>query len=857
MRPGRQLPGWRAKRRSYRPISPSNIIAQYLESRQNKELSNELWGNIRALARDRSVRLPVMTAQMMWYRDEELRQTDLMEQLPRGKNWNRRVKAVCSTGVTVKDLASWSWILKGDTADIRLERFLSVQRHKPIFLLFLLVRSDQPILNRELFVSLLDHITKIYTNRTPMGTGEQQKRALDSAFNMTPKHFLVLLERLMFHTTRLSPESALQLAQFVISYINSRSAMGTVSEMQGGPQPEYAASCRIFNAALRLLSTPAKSRPLANMEHNWEAQKHLLAFSSGLRQPLIINQSGYRAIQAVMIGREKSAGEVKVAVRSVKTWPPYRRAWDGIDEQRRPEDDLSRAVKAGIQAREAGYPEIEYDRALGALGGHLLGQSPTVQTRSTPPVLRRAKNAAVTVLDTWAARIKATRNAQEAWAIFRTPPQDNLKPSVPVYAAMMAKIVAGEVTDSASAVPGSSRENFPVHQSPNLSEYEKARIRPPTLEKLAEEMVASGVRPTGLALCILIEHSRSESEMLHWLRLSPYERLAHELDPLSEAAQRNYETLKHVPLAVFNAYISFLCKMQRKEDAAASADQQGDSHPQSHPDSRPRDYYIKLALQLIPARLPAKTREGRTYKPPWLQVLQTLIMSKSHASLRNPSTRRSRLMTFLNASKLTAHRTGMDAALLGLICLSAGRVMAATFTAANRDQYRDRYSARDRWWMVPDSIHLDAGTKSLLEQLYNEATNAFADLKPTGSGIGGFHVYSYVRMLALYGDVDRMVKALEWALLWLEKGRTLDGAATGGTSSNEYLNLAFAIFEILAKDRVPDDVIRAIEARRQALVEIGYPLEVPELSEMDLEDVALVSVVAKGWVDVSNMQDTP
>jgi hypothetical protein len=108
-------------------------------------------------------------------------------------------------------------------------------------------------------------------------------------------------------------------------------------------------------------------------------------------------------------------------------------------------------------------------------------------------------------------------------------------------------------------------------------------------------------------------------------------------------------------------------------------------------------------------------------------------------------------------------------------------------------------------------------------------------------------------MLALYGDVEGMAKALDWALLWLEKGKTLEDAATGGTSSNDYLNLAFAVFETLAKDRVADHVIRSVEARRQALVELGYPLDVPELSERDLEDVALISVVAKGWAEVSHI----
>lgn len=789
-----------------------------------------------------------MTAQVMWHRDEVLPERGLSEQLPGGKNWDIRLRALYNTGVTKNHLETWSWILKGDTADVRLDRFLATTKHRPIFLLFLMVRSDHTFHDRQLFIALLEYITQTYTS-VPMGEHgrpEQrgEKRALDGPLNMTPDLFVKLLSRLQFHASRLCPESGLKLAELITSYIQSRSAIGAECKEDTGFGTRFAAQCQVFNSALRILGRPAKSRPYANMEHNWDAQKHLLAFSSSLKRSLIINKTGYRAIQAVMIGREKSAGEEKVAIRSAKTWPPYRQAWDGIDEQRRPEDDLSRAVKTAIQAREAGYPETEHDRALGALGGAILGQSPTVQTRSRPPVVRKGKHAAEAILATWAARIRATRNAQEAWAIFRSPPQNSLKPSAPVYAEMMAKLVVGEVADPTSAVPGSKRENFPVYQSPNLSEFEKARIRPPTLEKLAEEMIDSGVQPVGNVLCLLIRHSNSETEVLHWLRQSPYKRFANELDPSSVTSGTDSESLKKIPLAVFNAYISFLCKMQGKEDSAASLESC----------SRPRDHYLKLAMQLIPARLKPDTQEGRTYKPPWLQVLQTMIMSKTHASLRNPAIRRERLSMFINLFSWVVHQTGMDSELLGLLCLSTGRVMAATFTSANHDQFRsmpDRTSASDGWWAEADCAHLDKTTKHLLEGLHRQLTKAFAEMKRSGSGISGFHVYSYMRTMGLFGDVKGMTGALDWGLLWLENGQTLGDAATAGTSSNAYLNLAFGVFETIARDRVDGDVLRSIETRRQALMDRGYPLEVPKLSERDLNEVALVSVVAKGWANVT------
>lgn len=791
-----------------------------------------------------------MTAQILWHRNGHFRQQGLAHELGiGGKQWSSRLQALTKGGIQAKHLIMWAWILEGDKADTRLTRFLSTtELHKPIFLLFLMVRSDQTFHDRQSFTALLEYIKETYTS-VPVGEdgrpiARKEHRSLDSVLNMTPELFIKLLGRLQFHASRLYPESVVKLAELSTAYIQSRSVLETGSENWTSTGPGYADRCFVLNRALCILSKPAKSRPFASMEHNWDAQKHILAFSSSLARPLIINEAGYRAIQRVMIGREKSAGEDKVAVRSTKNWPPYRRAWDGIDEQRRPEDDLSRAVKAGIQAREAGYPETELDRALGALGGAVLGQSPSVQTRSLPPVVRTGTHAAEAALTTWAARIRATRNAQEAWAIFQSPPLlggRKLKPSSVVYGAVMAKLVAGDVPDPSSAVPGSQKENFPVYQSPNLSEFEKARIRPPTLELLAEQMINSGVKPVGSTLALLIGSSNSEHEALQWLRSSQiYTRFADVLDSSSTTRQQNPKLLGRLPRSIFNAYIGFLCKMQRHEDVAVASEQGS---------SKPPDHYLKLAIHLTAARLNPERYEGSTYKPPWLQVLRTVILAKTHASLRRSAVRRTRLTLFTDLFSWVVKQTGIDSALLGLLSLSAGRVMTAIFTSGNQDQSEGMSS--EIGWEEAQDVHIDHTSKHLLQGLHQQLLKAFNEMKQSGSGIDGFHVYSYVRIMGLFGDVNAMAEAVDWALSWVENGETLGGAVTAGTSSNAYLNLALELFDTIAPGKIDGEMIQSIKTRRQVLVERRYPVDVPELARRYLDDVALVGIVSRGWRRVS------
>lgn len=814
-------------------------------------MTREQWELFQEIAQNRSTRLPVMTAQMLLRQEEVSLRTSLSNRLTdddgseTDKSWDERLAMLAHTGITENHLQHWVWILQGKTADERVQRFLSGDTYKPVFLLFIMIDKNHSILDRQLFMSLLEYVSTTYCQPPSQAAQPQTRhRSLSSYHNMTPVHFIEMLRRLVDQALRLCPEALVTTAETITSYLKTR-PVSPNSHDNG-----YAAQCLVFNRALELLSRPSYLRPLANIKHNWEAQKHLLAFSTSLKRPLIINEAGYRAIQSVMVAREKSEDEEKVAVRSAKSWPPYREAWDGVDERRRPQDDLSRAVRAGILAREAGYPDAELDRALGAVGGAVLGDGPTIHTRSRPPPRPvGGRRAAENVYGTWAARVRATRNAQEAWALFRRPPEEGIRPSAWVYAEMFAKLLAHEVADPASAVPGNAREVLPVYHPGNLSEFEKWRLQPPTVGELYDDMLRAGVRPVGQVLRLLVANANSEREVLRYLEDSPYQEFAAAVRnrdascPPTQAKFFKVERVyRSVPRSVFGAYISFLCKMQRKAYSAAH------SPEQHHVSSRVDNSYLRRALAVVSVRLRPETAEGRTYKPPWYDILRTLVLARTHGALVTVARRQMGL--FLDVFKWVRTHTGMDAVLLEIMCLSVGRVMAANFAkaahGAGMHSKGVNANGTERWWVRRDAVGGDEGRRTLA-RARADAVAAFEEMKKPGSGMGGFHLYSYVRVLGMYGAMHEMVEVMRWVLARLEEGNGFDGGNEDGTSSHAYLMRAFGFVEAYGKECGYVDDVASLKARLRLLAEEGYPFALGAMSEREKEDVQYVKAIAEGW----------
>ncbi|KAI8248609.1 hypothetical protein K4K53_000700 [Colletotrichum sp. SAR 10_77] len=258
-----------------------------------------------------------------------------------------------------------------------------------------------------------------------------------------------------------------------------------------------------------LLST---EKPYDRAICNWKAITALLSLSSGLPRPLIIERQSYRAIRQILLMLPKTVTERDTASALASSWPPYRILRDGMEEKANAEDYLSRVVKAGMMMQEAGYAKQPVDDVTDILGGRAPDGSPTVQTRANYPRRIHYDQAA------WAALIRTTRNSQEAWAIFKNPPEANMEPNWQVYWELIVKIAAKPADLDHNNLPGDGREVSPFDDR-NLTDFEKARTKTNGLEVLllATEVMGRAEAHSGLSL--LMFHSENNRESQTFLSL--------------------------------------------------------------------------------------------------------------------------------------------------------------------------------------------------------------------------------------------------------------------------------------------------------------------------------------------------
>ncbi|KAK8050276.1 hypothetical protein PG994_012006 [Apiospora phragmitis] len=420
-----------------------------------------------------------------------------------------------------------------------------------------------------------------------------------------------------------------------------------------------------------------------------------------------------------------------------KSWPPYRQDFDGHDVKRTFLDDQSRSVRAGSLMTAAGYAEDNYDRALGALGGMTLG-SPTVQTRSQPP--KEWKNDMIheNFYTMWAMKIRSTRNAQEAWMQFNT--FTDSEPNLQIYTEMFLKLQPSRTKIEAipQCCPGDAREASPIHEA-NLSEYELARLNPPTVGELYNQMMNRGIRPSGSCLQHLVYVADTVEQGLWYLRVSP-------LDPEAvrqlEArnTDRDYAVLKRIPLLVFSSYIHLLCHKQpnreRREDGQSRAfGELG---------------YIRHAIELVKTRLRPNTSEWISFRPAWQMVCKALarpyVAVLGGGEVRNA---REALHMFLDFHELAEQAIGLDTEIFIHLCRALQKVLILQYPDGRPIQGDE---------VVEEALRRVAAMFSTFSSHV-----AQPDIERS-QPIGPAHIHTYMRTLAILGDVDGRIKLMRWVL---------------------------------------------------------------------------------------------
>lgn len=764
------------------------------------------WEKARLVARSRSARLPVVTHQLALRQDEAGMETSVSTFLEDPEGWETNLKRMAYRGIDRTDLDHWLWILGAEDTDTKVERFASTDRHKPIFVLMAILRTHEYMRSGSSLVKLYDYIARNYFRSNPAFRQELPKaslpRSLDNAFNMTPTHFMLLVKRLVYHCLKTWPSSIVTVARLVVSYM--RVIPVNTKPNKTNRRTGYAAQCSVFNHALSSFRRVSSLSPLGNLQHNWKAQRILLGFSAGLPRPLIINRWSYRAIRVVLLGLKKSQEERRTAVRHVHTWPPYRKRLDGTEEREDPEAWLSRSVKAGILKRQDGYTDDFPDLALEALGGAVLHDSITIQTRSGAPRFWSGDRRSLSIFSTWAAKVKATRNAYEAWQLCQEPPLPNLKPNFQVYAEMFSKLFSAEIDYTSSILPGGAKEVYPPNHV-SLTEFERERLRPLSVDDLYERMLRDGNRPVKHCLTLLVRNASTVEKAAQYLRDSPLDREA--VESLTKALSPTYESLKQIPVRVFHAYVGLLCARQARRRWVRNPNVAG---------HRPRPEVLagydrlKRAVQLVcirsgPRRAPAPA--------PWHTVMQALahrkLVLRPWCSQEQDDMDALRMMLSLfNAYNMSEgmHPIPFD-------CLAR-----CTLKALGRDG--------DAAGLAKDAQQLIATAHKTLKSTLRELTSpvrapseSIADsLPPLYHELSAAHIHTYLETLARLGDVYEAVQVIEWVLLsWDQNPTILAHARDPDHKQWAMLGEAFVCFRAFAEGRVSDEIMSRIETRFEEL----------------------------------------
>ncbi|PVH87950.1 hypothetical protein DL98DRAFT_566340 [Cadophora sp. DSE1049] len=519
-------------------VTPPIALAQYLDLEEAVE-KQTYWRNVRDVLPANS--LPTILL-------HHLHISSISKD-----NWEEYDRTLRSSALTylrgrgfdIADVERWAWILTGDasessfgqSSDQIVERLVSLSSDHPTFLLLEALRKDvQYVENlRKLILHVWNHFEGSFSR------GRDFPELEDMASNLDQIHgnkFGVIVSRLLYQARRIWPAATLSVVNMIPPYIQSLRDRSSL-DRPGLNQRIFARSCDIINNVLHLLALPTAIEPLKSTVHSWSAQKVLLNLAGQCDPPLILDHGSYRAVIQVLTASQKIDRESKAAILRLRSWPPWRTEQDGMDAQRTPDDDLSRALLAAIRAREAGFRETSHDQRMRILAGQELDGTPTIHTRKLvkwrPQAPSKRSEAVIEPLETvnmpvrpgledshvWAARVEATRDVREAWRAFVAFVDRGGKPSQALYLAMFEKLNFEQARQGRKAgykaAPGDGKEVFAVPDD-NMSEFYKSHSQPPRLGTLYKQMISNGIKPSGQCLVFLVRHARTSTTGINYLR---------------------------------------------------------------------------------------------------------------------------------------------------------------------------------------------------------------------------------------------------------------------------------------------------------------------------------------------------
>ena len=480
-----------------------------------------------------------------------------------------------SKGYEVADLTAWAWVLTAkfsEEAALRLVMLAnspaegSATRANPMptfVYLFLLRRKHiNARALRILIIHAWDRLQgrknlqwsadKAATLHLRTGQDWFTKRSKPSVQErryyqiMSEPTIMVMIIRLTRHARKVWPAAFMSIAAMLAKHVNGLKGQRNSLPPRVPDERTHVRLTFLYNKVLSLLAIPSSMSPFLSVPYHQRAQFALLRRMSEYEPPLAINREGYRAFARVQLAHRKTIRERDWAKLKARSWPPWKEERLGIDAEKGVGYGTSRAQESLLRLKEAGYSMQMWDNAASVLAGWDTDRSPTIQTRTLlrKPVMscRRvcasstegSKTESESAL--WAARIRATRTVDEAWACFLTWMDRRLTHSQSVYYAMFEKLVFDKKRrrqDSNSTIegtiqldaahtrpdlPGDSKEVSAVPTSPREAIY--VRTPPPSLDDLFNTMVQHSIKPSGRCLAFLLSHAGTLGAGMKYLRAS-------------------------------------------------------------------------------------------------------------------------------------------------------------------------------------------------------------------------------------------------------------------------------------------------------------------------------------------------
>ncbi|KAK2034330.1 hypothetical protein LX32DRAFT_552261 [Colletotrichum zoysiae] len=835
-------------------ITPNILLTEALNVYRypNTTQSGVKIHRLRSLALKNNTQLVVITAQWILRKASRL-DPRVEDMLCSDAEWEENIRLLASKGITEGHVSHWAWTLISPDPNQGVTRFLSEPRHKPLFVLCHLLKDPQ--LSPYSLRGLLEYCKKWYS-------GQQTERDSAESFDLysvlDPSHFNSVAESLCFQASRLEPGALPEIADLSVAYIKG------ISDSCQHPGKTYKAQCQVFNGVLQAVSLSPIKSPYQQVSQNWRAITILLSLSSSLERPLIIEEESYRAIRQVLLALPKTTSERDTASALSGLWPPYRILRDGMEEEAGTQEYLSRVVKAGFMMQEGGYSKEEIDVVMDVLGGIAPDGSPTIHTRANYSRHLRAEQGR------WAALIRTTRNAQEAWAAFTNPPELGTRPTTEVYWELLVKLAAAPADPGHHNLPGDGREVFPFDDR-NLSDFEKARTRPPSIPQVVEQMLNDGVAIQQPTLAWLLRQAPDVETALEYINHSSVdEELKTTLRQCLQEYQMPLRTLStrfsrpiDVPREILHATIGLLCRLQP-------------NRTKNTPDYLPKHKFYPIHHAFRLAQIGRKSALAYE-RAPWESIMRALGRPNIMVSNTAPQDNDIEVVTMaLEVLKKAEQRGALTLDMLDsfgqtirkAVYSSLSVLLSSTSAMLPGDgDFMSLYRAQSTELAIPNGPYVfrrpgaahkvDGSWHKILTPVFRArlnreplrtpckvvrhaseklkaawrvlSTRDSAQRPSVDSRVMALHIYGYMRTLAAVGDLKEAVLLLCWVVR--------DWAPTAGADLSpanvRRLSRAVIAFRALVEPLLDESVVASLRGEIETNNEQGGPVHWPTDQEVE------------------------